>query len=236
MFAVGLVLLYRASIPRHRDGLMRSAALRFAVTLALFGCERAEGDPPRDVVPDADMPAPVTAPAPTITPTVTLQPADEIEVVDGVVATSLELDALRALLDVPVQGVTRAQLRDTYDEARGERVHEALDILAARATPVLSAADGKLLKLFDSKNGGLMVYATDPTSRFILFYGHLDGYAEGLTEGMPLARGQLIGYVGTTGNAPPGTPHLHFGILRGDPRVSWSEGVPVNPYVLLTDR
>jgi murein DD-endopeptidase MepM/ murein hydrolase activator NlpD len=127
----------------------------------------------------------------------------------------------------------RSELRDTYEAARGERVHEAIDILAARGTPVLSAADGRLLKLFSSRPGGLMVYAADPSDRFILLYGHLDAYAAGLTEGMRLQRGQVIGYVGTTGNAPPDTPHLHFGILRGAPAVAWWEGSPVNPYPLL---
>jgi peptidoglycan LD-endopeptidase LytH len=137
-------------------------------------------------------------------------------------------------LDVPVSGVIRSQLRDTYDERRGEdRTHEALDILAPRGTPVLSATDGRLLKLFDSKPGGLMVYAADASGRFILLYGHLDGYADGLREGMPVVRGQLLGYVGTTGNAAADTPHLHFGILRGQPDVSWWEGEAVNPYPLL---
>ena len=148
-------------------------------------------------------------------------------------ASPVELARLSAALDVPVQGVAREQLRDTYADARGERVHEALDIPAPRGTPVLSATDGRLLKLFDSRPGGLMVYATDPSERFILLYGHLDAYAAGLEDGMPLTRGQVIGYVGTTGNAPPDTPHLHFGILRGDPDVSWWEGDPVNPYPLL---
>lgn len=144
-----------------------------------------------------------------------------------------ELAQLSAALVVPVAGVARSSLRDTYAEARGERVHEALDILAPRGTPVLSATDGRVLRLFNSKPGGLMVYATDRSERFILLYGHLDGYAEGLQDGMPLVRGQVIGYVGTTGNAPADTPHLHFGILRGEPNVSWSVGVPVNPYPLL---
>jgi murein DD-endopeptidase MepM/ murein hydrolase activator NlpD len=147
--------------------------------------------------------------------------------------TPLELANLGATLVIPVPGITRAQLRDTYAEPRGGRVHEALDILAARGTPVLSATDGRLLKLFNSKAGGLMVYATDKSERFILLYGHLDSYAPGLGDGMRLKRGQLIGYVGTTGNAPPGTPHLHFGILRGNPKKSWSKGTPVNPYPLL---
>jgi murein DD-endopeptidase MepM/ murein hydrolase activator NlpD len=153
---------------------------------------------------------------------------------DGVAAAAPdELAALRAGLIVPVAGVERADLHDTFNEARGERVHEALDILAPRGTAVVAATDGRLLKLFNSKPGGLMVYATDASERFILFYGHLDSFAAGLREGARLERGQVVGYVGTTGNAPPDTPHLHFGILRGNPRASWSEGTPVNPYPLL---
>lgn len=93
-----------------------------------------------------------------------------------------------------------------------------------------SATTGRLLRVFDSKAGGLMVYATDTSERFILPNGHLDRYADGVVEGMRLDRGQVIGYVGTTGSAPPGTPHLHFGILRGDPELSWFRGTPVNPY------
>jgi peptidoglycan LD-endopeptidase LytH len=148
--------------------------------------------------------------------------------------TSRDLEALKRQLVIPVQGVTRSQLRDTYSEARGSRTHGALDILAPRGTPVISAMDGKLMRLFNSRTGGLMVYAADPTDRFILLYGHLDRYAEGVRDGMPLKRGQVIGYVGTTGNAPPGTPHLHFGILRGQPSRNWSRGVALNPFPLLT--
>ncbi|MEX2583286.1 MAG: M23 family metallopeptidase [Gemmatimonadota bacterium] len=159
--------------------------------------------------------------------------ADDAPRTDPSLSTRSEWEALSAELGVPVAGVARSQLRDSYTEARGERVHEALDILVARGTPVLSAIDGRLLKLFDSETGGLMVYASDPSERFILLYGHLDGYAEGLEEGMPLLRGQVIGFVGTTGNAAIDTPHLHFGILRGEPRVAWWSGTPVNPYPLL---
>lgn len=153
-----------------------------------------------------------------------------------VTATESDLAELAAGLVVPVSGIARSQLRDSYTERRGAggaRVHEAIDIMAPRGTPVLAAADGRLLKLFNSKPGGLMIYTTDASERFILFYGHLDGYADGLRDGMPLMRGQVIGYVGTTGNAPPNTPHLHFGILRGNPAASWSAGTPVNPYLLL---
>lgn len=147
---------------------------------------------------------------------------------------SRDVQALARQLMIPVQGVTRSQLRDTYSEARGNRTHEALDIIAPHGTPVVSAMDGKLMRLFNSRTGGLMVYAADPTDRFVLLYGHLDRYADGVRNGMPLKRGQVIGYVGTTGNAPIGTPHLHFGILRGRPSQNWSRGTAINPFPLLT--
>jgi peptidoglycan LD-endopeptidase LytH len=151
----------------------------------------------------------------------------------GLLSLPLDLRELSAGLVVPVAGVPRSLLRDTYDEARGSGLHEAMDILVPRGTPVVSAADGRVLKVFDSEPGGLMVYATESSERFILLYGHLEGYADGLRDGMPLVRGQVIGYVGTSGNAPADTPHLHFEILRGDPDVAWWVGVPVNPYPLL---
>jgi murein DD-endopeptidase MepM/ murein hydrolase activator NlpD len=191
----------------------------------------------RDSIVTPAVAAPLTVtpaiPAPrTVTP---LKPASPsaLSPAAGSVATPVELAVLSAALDVPVQGVTRAQLRDTYTEQRAGHIHEALDIRAPRGTPVLSSTKGRLLKLFNSQPGGLMVYATDASERFILLYGHLDRYADGLSEGMPLERGQVIGFVGTTGNAPPDTPHLHFGILRGQPNVSWSKGTAVNPYPLL---
>lgn len=176
--------------------------------------------------------APTPPPTP---PTLTPAPAARASRTDttSITANALELAELKSALAIPVQGVTRSQLRDTYAESRGSRVHDAIDILAPRGTPVLSATDGRLLKLFSSKAGGLMVYASDPSDRFIFMYGHLDRYADGLKEGMPLKRGQVIGYVGTTGNAPPNTPHLHFAIARGRPSVAWWRGTPVNPYPLL---
>ena len=198
----------------------------FVLPILVTGCERSDKleSIPRDVAETRE--ALVDSAATVIDSTIPGTDTSSF-------ATPLELAALSATLDVPVQGILRSQLRDTYGEARGGHAHEALDILAARGTPVLSATDGRVLRLFDSKAGGLMVYATDASERFILLYGHLDRYAEGLNDGMRLERGQVIGYVGTTGNALAGTPHLHFGILRGDPDVSWARGTPVNPYPLL---
>lgn len=220
--------------------------LLLGLVFIVSGCER-RGEPEtnvRDVVriaPEVRVDSPVGIPDSTAsTPLaeqvaiITAESTAAAVITDtGSVATAQELAELSAALDVPVQGVMRMQLRDTYTEPRGGRVHEALDILAARGTPVLSATDGRLLKLFNSKPGGLMVYATDSSERFILLYGHLDRYADGMIDGMRLVRGQVIGYVGTTGNAPIATPHLHFGILRGHPKVSWYKGVPVNPHPLL---
>ncbi|HEU4720735.1 MAG TPA: M23 family metallopeptidase [Gemmatimonadaceae bacterium] len=149
------------------------------------------------------------------------------------VAVPTPLLAKGALL-IPVQGIEASALRNTYDERRGggSRTHEALDIPAQRGTPVLSATGGRVLKLFDSKAGGKMVYAADSSERFILMYAHLDTYANGLADGQPLRRGQVLGTVGTTGNAPPTVPHLHFAIARSNNVKEWWKGAPVNPYPL----
>lgn len=145
-----------------------------------------------------------------------------------------DLDVLRNELAVPIGNLPASALHDTYAELRGgTRSHEALDILAPRGTPVLSAAKGRVLKLFNSTPGGLMVYAADSSGRFILLYGHLDAYAPGLADGQSLAQGQPIGIVGTTGNAAANTPHLHFAIARAVDLKQWWKGSPVNPYPLL---
>ena len=140
--------------------------------------------------------------------------------------------AFRPLI-VPVAGVQSKDLLDTFDEARGSRRHNALDILAPRSTPVLSAADGRIQKLYSSPAGGLMVYASDPNNRFVLLYAHLDRYADGLKDSSEVRRGDTIGFVGTTGNAPPDVPHLHFAIARTTNVARWWTGMPVDPRPLL---
>jgi murein DD-endopeptidase MepM/ murein hydrolase activator NlpD len=154
-----------------------------------------------------------------------------------VAPSAAELTLLQSELAMPVAGVERSALIDSFDEGRGggSRRHEALDIPAPRRTPVLSATPGRVLKLFSSKDGGLMVYAADSSERFVLMYAHLDGYAPGLAEGAPLRRGETIGFVGTTGNAPPDLPHLHFAIARTADVSKWWTGTPVNPYPLLRE-
>jgi murein DD-endopeptidase MepM/ murein hydrolase activator NlpD len=138
-------------------------------------------------------------------------------------------------LVIPVAGVEVSELRPTFDEMRGggSRRHEALDILAPRGTPVVAAIDGRIAKLFTSKAGGLTIYQFDREEQYSYYYAHLDRYAPGLSEGQTVARGSVIGYVGTTGNAPPGTPHLHFAIFKLGPDKRWWEGDPVDPFSVL---
>jgi len=144
-----------------------------------------------------------------------------------------DLDRLRAReLLLPVAGFDVARLRDNFAEARGGRVHEALDLPAPRGTPVLAVDDGVVKKLFTSAAGGLTVYEFDRDGIYSYYYAHLDAYAEGLREGQELKKGDRIGYVGTTGNAPPGTPHLHFTVFKLTPGKRWWEGTPINPFPL----
>jgi len=145
--------------------------------------------------------------------------------------------ASRGLL-VPVQGIGREQLHNTYGDARGggRRTHEALDIMAPRNTPVLAVEDGKITKLFTSQQGGLTIYQFDPTETYAYYYAHLDRYAGGLKEGQSVRKGQVIGYVGTTGNANPEGPHLHFAIFRLTPEKKWWKGEPLNPFDVLRGR
>jgi murein DD-endopeptidase MepM/ murein hydrolase activator NlpD len=144
-----------------------------------------------------------------------------------------DLSRLRARgLRVPVQGLDLHGLRDNFAEKRGGRVHEAIDLLAPRGTPVLAVDDGVVKKLFTSNAGGLTVYQFDPSSTYAYYYAHLDRYADGLAEGKALKKGDVVGYVGTTGNAPPNTPHLHFTIFKLGANKKWWEGTPINPFPL----
>lgn len=146
--------------------------------------------------------------------------------------------ALPPALLVPVQGVQAIDLRDTFNEGRdsGQRGHEAIDILAPRGTPVLAADDGRIVKLFLSKPGGITIYQFDPSGRLAYYYAHLDRYAAGLAEGQTVRRGSVIGYVGYSGNARPEAPHLHFAIFRLGPEKQWWQGEPINPFGYLGGR
>ena len=137
---------------------------------------------------------------------------------------------------IPVAGVQRSQLRDNFMDPRTGHVHNALDIMAPRGTPVLAAVDGNVKKLFTSRAGGLTIYEFDGSEEKVYYYAHLDHYADGLREGAHGARGDVIGYVGTTGNAPANAPHLHFAIQILPPTKEWWKGQAVDPYPILTSQ
>ena len=138
---------------------------------------------------------------------------------------------------IPVQGVTTKQLRDTFYDGRSEgRQHQALDIMAAGGTPVLAAADGKVAKLFQSEKGGITLYQLDSSGLYCYYYAHLQSYADGIVEGKELKRGDVIAYVGDTGNAGAGNFHLHFAISKPTAPGKWSRGEAINPYPLLASR
>jgi len=147
--------------------------------------------------------------------------------------TSPGADAPAGLL-LPVQGIQASQLRDTFTDARSEgRVHDAIDIMADAGTPVLAVADGTVEKLFDSERGGLTIYQFEPGGRWCYYYAHLQRYADGLAEKQVIKRGEVIGYVGSTGNASAEAPHLHFEVHVLGPEKQWWKGESINPYPLL---
>jgi murein DD-endopeptidase MepM/ murein hydrolase activator NlpD len=181
-------------------------------------------------VPASQPRASKTGPAPSVDPR-----ARPAVATTGVVPED-SIDTLRERdLKIPVEGADSDDLRDTFSDARGSgRTHEAVDIMAARHTQVLAADDGVIRKLFNSQGGGgITIYQFDPTETFCYYYAHLDRYAAGLHEGQRVKRGDVIGYVGSTGNASPNAPHLHFAIFRLTPERQWWKGEPINPYPIL---
>jgi len=136
-------------------------------------------------------------------------------------------------LTFPVRGLDPAGLRDTFDQGRGKRRHQALDIMAPRGTPVVAVDDGRVARVTRSILGGLSVYQYDVAENRVYFYAHLDRYAKGLEAGAFLKRGDLVGFVGSTGNAPEHAPHLHFTMFELGADKRWWKGRPVNPYPLL---
>jgi murein DD-endopeptidase MepM/ murein hydrolase activator NlpD len=134
----------------------------------------------------------------------------------------------------PIPSVANSRLDDSFDAPRGGgRKHNAIDILAPRGTPVLSADDGRVVRLTRNASGGISLYAANLDEQFVYYYAHLDGYHSSIYTGRPLMRGDTIGYVGTTGNAPKDTPHLHFQVMRMPADRRFWNGEPINPYPLL---
>jgi peptidoglycan LD-endopeptidase LytH len=156
----------------------------------------------------------------------------------AVTMSPVEADPLAELrsrhLERPIGEAIRGELRDSFDETRGStRRHEAIDIMAPRTTPVLAVEDGTIARLFESQAGGTTVYQFDPSIRYVYYYAHLERYAEGIHEGQRVQRGQVLGYVGTSGNAPKETPHLHFAIFLLTDKKQWWDGSPIDPYTVL---
>jgi peptidoglycan LD-endopeptidase LytH len=145
------------------------------------------------------------------------------------------LGSSSSLLEVrpPIDGLTAANLRDVFDEVHFGHRHEAIDLPSPKGTPVHSAVSGTIRKLFLSRPGGVTIYEFDDMGVYCYYYAHLDRYAEGLREGMRVERGDLIGFVGSTGNADPGSPHLHFAIFELGPEKEWWKGRAINPYPIL---
>jgi murein DD-endopeptidase MepM/ murein hydrolase activator NlpD len=141
-------------------------------------------------------------------------------------------------LAIPVAGVEKSALTDSYTDPRadGTRDHRAIDIMAPLGTPVLAASAGRVEKLFESGDGGHTVYVRSLDNKQSFYYAHLDRYVPGLREGQAVAQGDMIAFVGSTGNADPGAPHLHFAIHVMSPTDKWFEGTPIDPYPYLAGK
>jgi murein DD-endopeptidase MepM/ murein hydrolase activator NlpD len=136
-------------------------------------------------------------------------------------------------MGLPLQGLKLADLHNTFNEVHNGHAHEAVDIMASRGTPVHAAVSGTIRKLFLSKPGGNTIYEFDGAGEHCYYYAHLDRYAEGLREGMRVERGDIMAYVGSTGNADPRAPHLHFAVFELGPKQEWWKGKPIDPSLSL---
>ena len=237
-------------------GLFVAGAVCGAIATWFFMASHGNDAQPRNVNLQLPRPTATTTTMVPLPPGTPAPPADEsVGAADATTARALALPpglefraanpetapdaaALAPLSDIselslmiPVAGVTAAQLQDTFTDARSEgRPHDAIDIMAATGTPVFAVADGTVAKFFDSKQGGHTIYQFDPLGGIAYYYAHLDRRAPGLAEGQPVKRGQVIGYVGYSGNANPAGQHLHFAIFRLGPEKLWWRGTPINPY------
>ena len=190
--------------------------------------------------PTEETPVPTVEVVPSIEPE-TANVQDSAVNTNQVLNSNLNLNAppgaspqLPETLMIPVAGVKRAQLLDTFTDARSEnRVHDAIDIMAPAGTPVVAAANGEIARFFDSERGGITIYQWSADKKYVYYYAHLQSRAADLAERQYVAQGRIIGYVGDTGNAGAGNYHLHFSIsLVTDPKRYW-EGIYINPFPLL---
>lgn len=185
--------------------------------------------------PPAAVPDPAPLAAAPAEPVVVLPAAPDPNATPPLMRTAASTSSLPKpdYLVIPVAGMQARQLSDSFNEVHSGQRHEAIDIMAPRGTPVVAVEDGRVAKLFTSKPGGITIYQFDPTEKFAYYYAHLDKYAQGVVEGKHVSRGEVIGYVGSTGNASPQAPHLHFAIFVLGPEKRWWKGTAINPYPLL---
>ncbi len=198
--------------------------------LALVACGRDSAPPvsPTPIPPTPPTPAPIpTQVSPSPSPSLRPSPTPSAS------ATPSAFNVSSSFI-IPVVGIQAQQLHDTFNDARSEgRVHEAIDIIAPQDARVVAAADGKIVKLFTSEKGGITIYQLSSDQALVLYYAHLSRYADGVVEQQQVRQGDLIGYVGDTGNAQPGNYHLHFAVWQiDDPKQFWT-GTNLNPYDLL---
>lgn len=209
-----------STITRPVDTVLRVDTVLVRDTLSALGDTTGATMTPAPTAPSTGTMVPIPGPVGTVNP-----PPVTPEAMAGLAARHIV---------VPIAGIPAAKLPDTFNETRGgTRRHEALDILAPRNTPVHSVDEGSVIKLFTSKAGGVTIYAADPTGHYIYYYAHLDHYAPGLHEGQPLHRGDVIGYVGSTGDASADAPHLHFAIALSNNVKEWWKGTAVDPTPVL---
>jgi peptidoglycan LD-endopeptidase LytH len=205
----------------------------FAVGAAVLAAGCATSPAREPALPGATPPPSPPASAPTAAPPSLADgsgpdPAGPVTVEDS---ARVALAGRRLL--VPVAGVDAARIPDTFLASRGARTHGALDIMAPRGTPVLSADAGVVLRVSENRAGGLTIYATDPERRLVYYYAHMDRYARDIAAGRSVAPGDTLGFVGTTGNAPRDIPHLHFQVMLMHPEGRYWAGTPVNPLPFL---
>ena len=218
---------------RFRGALPLALIATFGAGVVADGWFRTHGAPqpaPTAAAGDVFLAAPGKSAAPIVSGSSRTN-APAAPVVSGVSRTD-------AALRVPIDGMNIESLRGGFAERRGGggRPHEAVDILAPMSTPVHAVADGSVAKLFTSKQGGLTIYQFDADAHLCYYYAHLDRYADGLKDGQTITAGDVVGYVGTTGNAPPGTPHLHFAVFELNADKRWWQGRPIDPYQLFRDK
>ena len=228
---------------------MSKTSLRGAVPLAIFvafvagiavdSWLRTYG-PPKPAASGSDLdsraaPATASPRRDNLSPPDTFIAAPPAKTTPAPVATTGDVPHGR--LRMPLDGKEVESLKGGFAETRGsDRPHEAVDMLAPRNTPVHAVDGGSIAKLFTSKAGGLTIYQFDSSGRLCYYYAHLERYADGLKEGQAVSQGDVIGYVGTTGNAPANTPHLHFAVFELNADKHWWQGRPIDPYLVFKDR